>query len=158
MWAFWAVCGAAAVIALASAVLGGGIASRKRRQSRAALALAREIFHWRREWLEADFLTMLSESKSLQGLSWSDCEFDDDVAFARDRGTGRLCGLVAITLKMESSGARRMADVETVGVLRAGTAVFTFDGQRWFCDGRTIFNLNPRETIRRYRRELEVME
>ena len=41
---------------------------------------------------------------------------------------------------------------------RAATSVFRFDGLRWTTDGRAVFNLNPEETIRRYRHELELAE
>jgi DNA modification methylase len=40
-----------------------------------------------------------------------------------------------------------MEEVEAVGNLRAATAVFRAEKERWLTDGRAIFNLSPDEAI-----------
>jgi hypothetical protein len=41
--------------------------------------------------------------------------------------------------------------------LRAGTAVFRLDRDRWETEGRVILNLSPSEAIRTYQHDLEVV-
>lgn len=127
----------------------------KRRESR--MAEARRGFQLRREWLEAHFLTLASSSGRPRGLTWADCEFANPVCFARDRATGNLRALVGVTIQFEAIEGGGMEDVEAVGNLRAATAVFQFEGDRWETDGRAIFNLNPDETIRHFQHELEAV-
>ena len=128
---------------------------RRRRDSQ--LEEARSVFRRRREWLEARFLSLASESGKPRGLAWADCDFENDVAFARDRNSGRLRALVGLTIRFEAIEGGGMEDVEAVSNLRAATAVFRFDGSQWETDGRAIFNLNPSEAIRHYQHELEAI-
>jgi hypothetical protein len=108
--------------------------------------------------LEAHFLSLASSSGRPRGLAWADCDFDDGVAFARDRVSGELRALVGVTISFAAIEGGGMEDVEAVDDLRAATAVFRFDGNHWTTDGRAVFNLNPAETIRWYRNELEIVE
>ena len=119
------------------------------------LEIAREAFHRRREWLEADFLKRAGESGKPRGLEWVDCDFADAVTFARDRTNGQLRALVAVTIRFAAVAGGGMEHVEAVGNLRSATAVFFFDGRQWDTDGRAIFNLNPHETIEHFQHELE---
>ena len=76
----------------------GAIAT-KRRQfhfRRRQLDEARVLFQGMREQLEAKFLQRAALSGKPRGLRWADCEFEHDVAYARDRQTGQLCALVAV--------------------------------------------------------------
>ena len=118
----------------------------------------REEFHRRREWLEADFLTIASESGRPRGLTWADCEFADEVSFARDRHSGELKALVAVTIRFEAIEGGEMEDVQAVGNLRAATAVFRHQSGQWTTEGRAIFNLNPTEAIRHFHHELETVD
>jgi hypothetical protein len=129
---------------------------RNRQQSRLRWAQLR--FHQQREWLEAKFLTIASQSGKPRGLRWVDCDFEDAVAFARDRGTGNLRALVAVSVQFEAVPGGAMEDVESVQDHKAATVVFRLDGPEWQTDGRTVFNLNPAETIARYEHELETVE
>lgn len=122
------------------------------------LAAARDAFHRQREWLEARFLTLASQSGKPRGLEWSSCDFDDPVAFARDRSSGELRGLVAVTIRFEAIAGGGMEHVEAVGNLRAATAVFTYRDGAWTTAGRALFNLNPTEAIRFYHNELQSAE
>jgi hypothetical protein len=114
---------------------------------------ARDEFHIRREMLEAKFLTLAAASGKPRGLAWSDCDFEDDVSFARDRETRELQALVAVTIRFEAIEGGGMEDNPNVGNLRAATAVFRFQHGVWMTDGRAIFNLNPAEAIRYYQLE-----
>lgn len=119
---------------------------------------ARETFSWRREWLEAEFLTLAGQRGIPRGLAWVDCDFENDVQFAKDRATGQLRALVAVTIRFEAVEGEGMEDVEAVGNLRAATAIFFYDGKKWTTSGRALFNLNPSEAIRHYRHELETVD
>jgi hypothetical protein len=124
---------------------------------REALVHARDVFHRRREWLEAEFLTQASRSGKPRGLEWVNCDFDDAVTFARDRQTGDLRALVGVTISFAATEGGGMEHVEAVGNLRAATAVFRFAEKRWSTDGRAVFNLTPNQTIERFCHELEAM-
>ena len=144
---FAALCCAAAFAAI--------FLSRWQRQS---LKHARATFQLRREWLEADFVTRASESGKPRGLRWADCDFDDPVAFARDRRTGRFRALVGVTIRFEAIEGGGMEEVEAVGNLKAATVVFRLDGPAWEADSRAFFNLSPSQTIEHYGNELETVE
>jgi hypothetical protein len=122
------------------------------------LALRRGEFHRRREWLEAKFLQVAGRRGTPRGLEWIDCDFDDAVAFARDRRSGELTALVAVAIQFRALEGGGMEDVEAVGNRKAATAVFRHRGDEWVTDGRAVFNLNPRETIQHYQHELEPVE
>lgn len=122
------------------------------------LAYARLAFRQRREWLEADFLSHASQSGRPRGLAWVDCDFENEVAFARDRHSGNLRALVGVSIRFEAVEGGGMEDNPNVGNIRAATAVFRFDGLNWATDGRTLFNLNPSEAIAHFQHELELVE
>jgi hypothetical protein len=123
----------------------------------AQLAKARQDFHRQRERLEAKFFQLAAASGKPRGLRWTGCDFDDDVAYARDRHSGELAALVAVTISFEAIPGGPMEHVEAVSNLRAATAVFRLDKDRWQTDGRAVFNLNPTEAIAYYRDDLEIV-
>ena len=88
---------------------------------------------------------------------WTDCDFDDDVAYARNRSSGELSAFVAVTLELGQPIHHSTASVDMTTHFRSATAVFRFDRDRWETDGRAIFNLTPTEAIRFYHRELEMI-
>jgi hypothetical protein len=118
-------------------------------------AKARSLFSRRREWLEADFLTQAQRSGKPRGLQWVECEFEDDVAYARDKTNGQLRALVGVTISFAATPGGGMEDVEAVGNLRCATAVFRFHRNKWQTEGRAIFNLRPDEAILHFKHELE---
>ncbi len=146
--------GVAVVAVIAAAVLWG----RRTGFGPAQIALAREMFHRQREWLEARFLTLASQSGKPRGLAWVDCDFEDAVSFARDRHTGELRALVGVTISFEAIEGGGMEDNENVGNLRAATAIFRLAGNQWQTDGRAIFNLNPAQAIKHFHHELETVD
>lgn len=119
---------------------------------------ARETFHLRREWLEAAFVTQASASGKPRGLRWVDCDFEDEVEFARVRRTGKFRALVGVTISFEAIEGGGMEEVEAVSNLRVATVVFRLDGPGWEADGRAYFNLSPSQTIEHYHNELETVE
>jgi len=123
----------------------------------ARLAEARRDFHRQRERLEAKFVQLAAGRAKPDGPQWADCEFDDDVAYARSRSTGELSAFVAVSIEMEDIEDRSPDTPGAVGNLRAATAVFRFDGDHWETDGRAIFNLTPTEAIHFYQRDLEMV-
>jgi hypothetical protein len=152
----WIMSGVGAIVLIAGLVW---LAKRgNRRSATKTLQDARDLFHLRREWLEAEFLTVASRSGKPRGLSWSNCEFQNEVAFARERNTGNLRALVGVTVSFEAVEGGGMEDNPNVGNLREATAVFRLDGTKWTTDGRTLFNLNPEEAILHFHKELEFVE
>jgi hypothetical protein len=123
-----------------------------------ALVRARREFHLRREQLEAKFVERASDSGKPRGLRWVDCDFENDVTYARDKRSGQLSAFVGVTISFEAVVGGGMEEVEAVSNLRAATAVFSFDEKRqWFTEGRAIFNLNPTEAIQYYQANLELV-
>jgi hypothetical protein len=119
---------------------------------------ARRDFHRQRERLEARFLQLGVANSRPGAPAWMDCEFDDDVAYARNRSTGELAALVAVTIALGHFDETAEEDRgEPPDQLRSATAVFRFDHGHWMTDGRAIFNLSPTETIHFYHRELEMV-
>ncbi len=150
----WMVAG---LLFVAGIFLGVELAKRKsigRRQHE--LAEAQLQFHRMREQLEAKFLQKAGLTGKPRGLRWADCEFENDVTYARDRHSGQLSAFVAVTIKFEAVAGGGMEEVEAVGNAKAGTAVFHYDPKRhWVTEGRAIFNLNPSEAVRHFNDTLE---
>jgi len=124
---------------------------------RISVESARKLFHLQRERLEYRFLVLASQTGKPRGLEWVDCDFEDEVSFARDRHTGRLRAYVGVTIRFRALEGGGMEDNPNVDDLKAGSAEFRLDGSEWGTDGRVVFNLNPVEAIQYYR-ELEMVE
>ena len=125
---------------------------------KAKLALARRDFHRQREHLEAKFVRLASDVTKPQGPHWEDCDFDDDVAYVRNRNTGELSAFVAVTVAVDDLENAPGGIGDLIGNLRAGTAVFRFDRDHWETEGRAILNLNPTEAIRFYQNDIEMVD
>jgi hypothetical protein len=152
---WWLVAAVFAVLVLAAAaIVWRPIRSTLRERQ---LARARRDFHQQRERLEARFVQLASRSGKPRGLAWVNCEFEDDVVYARDRRSGQLSAFVAVTVSFEAVAGGGMEDVEAVGNLRAATAIFRHVRQGWATDGRAVFNLNPTETVRYFHDDLELV-
>ncbi len=157
LW-FWLVLGG---VVLVGFLIGGVLYAWPRmreRNMKVELDDARRTFHRRREWLEARFLSVNVQSGKPRGLRWVDCDFENDVAFARERRTGRLRALVGVSIQFEAVEGGPMEEVEAVGNRKAATVVFRLDGPDWEVDGRALFNLNPAQTIEQFQHELEEVE
>jgi hypothetical protein len=124
---------------------------------KARFAEARRDFHRQRERLEAKFVMLGMSSTRPAGLRWVDCDFDDDVAYARSRTTGELSAFVAVTIALDDGDEDPLGPIDELAGLRAATAVFRFDGRHWETEGQAIFNLSPTEAIHLYQRDLEMV-
>lgn len=118
---------------------------------------ARRDFHRHRERLEAKFVCLAASKRRGDPSIWDQCRFDDDVAYVRNRSTGELAAFAAFSLGIDTYDTRPRAPFDSLGNLRAGTAVFRFDGRRWDTEGRAILNLSPFEAIRFYQDDLEMV-
>jgi hypothetical protein len=150
----WIVVG----LVFVAGIVFGVIATKKRHlvTRQRQLDEARLLFHRMREQLEAKFLQRAALSGKPRGLRWADCEFEHDVAYARDRQSGQLCALVAVSIKFEAVPGGGMEEVEAVNNAKFGTAIFHYDAKhQWIPDGRPIFNLNPSEAVLRFQDTLE---
>ena len=123
------------------------------------LADACRDFHLQRERLEAKFIQLAEAHAGGGTLRWTDCQFDDDVAYVQNRSTGELSAFVEVSVPTEDPDRtdRYGEGLGPRGDLRAATVVFGLDRDHWETDGRAIFNLTPAEAIRFYRRDLKVV-
>ena len=126
------------VVILGIALVGVALCWRplRRSLSRATLTRARRDFRLCRERLEAKFFDLAASSGRPRGLRWVECDFEDDVVYARNRRTADIAALVAVTIAFEAIEGGPMEGVEAVSNLRAATAVFVFRGGDW-ADGGT---------------------
>jgi hypothetical protein len=125
--------------------------------SQSRLTQAKRNFHRQRERLEAKFIQLAAANAKADAPRWTECDFDDAVAYVRNRATGELSAFVAVTVAMESLENSSRSASDLISNLRAGTAVFRFDRDHWVTDGRALLNLSPREAIRFYQHDLEVV-
>jgi hypothetical protein len=118
----------------------------------------RQAYERQRPLLQKALLQQAARSGRPRGLRWKTCDFDPDVTLAHDPATGLVVGFVGVTISFEAIAGGPMEDVEAVGNLRAGTAVFTYERGTWSTDGRVLFNLDPRDAMRRYKGRLDPLE
>jgi hypothetical protein len=146
-----------AMLAATAAAVGWVAAHVYRRARDGRLAGAMRRFHGEREYVEAKFVDLAAHSGKPRGLTWVRCDFEDDVAYVREKKTGQLSALVGVTIGFEVEEGGGMEDVEAVDNLRAATAVFHYAGKQWMTHGRTLFNLSPTEAISYYQESLEIV-
>jgi hypothetical protein len=101
------------------------------------------LFHQRREMLEAKFFDMAQSLGKPRGLKWTDCEWFDNVTFARDKSSGLLTAFVGINIRFEAIEGGDMEDVAAVATVRDAVAVFHFHQGSWGTGGKALFNMNP---------------
>ena len=153
MTAFWWMIASVTIVVVSLATL--LILRSRRGRSAYQLERARRLFHLRREVLELQFLNCASRLGKPRGLTWEDCHFEDEAAFATDPATGQLRAFVSVAVRFRAIEGGGMEDNPNVDNLRAATAVFLFDGRQWTTEGRAVFNLNPLETIERFHHGLK---
>src|SRR5262245_30418640 len=81
-----------------------------RHPRRTTIERARKLFHLQRERLEFRFFVLASHSGKPRGLEWVDCDFEDDVSFARDRHNGRLRAYVGVAVRFRPIEGGGMED------------------------------------------------
>ena len=87
---------------------------------------------------------------SRAGLRWKACDWDDSIAFAREKTSGRLAALAGVTIQFEAIEGGDMEGLPAVANLRNASAVFFLHRSRWHTTGKTVFNLNPNEVLTRF--------
>lgn len=129
----------------------------KKHDPRASVEFARAVFAREKAQLEAQFFKAASVSGKPRGLRWKECQWNELIAWVRDKASGQLLALVGVTISFEAIEGGDMEGVEAVGNLRNATAVFIFDGE-WRTAGRVVFNLNPDEAVVHFKDGYERVE
>lgn len=132
-----------------------GMVGRRRwrwRYEKAASSLLRDASR-----LEQEFLESAAATGKPRGLLWKKSSFDSSALLVRDRATSDIYALVGITIAFEAVVGGGMEDVAAVANLRCATALLEWKDARWTTAGRVLFNLEPRETIERYDKNLDLI-
>lgn len=116
---------------------------------------ARRQFQQQREHLEAKFFQLAASSGKPRGLRWKECEWGDQLEFARDRRTGQFVALAGMTIAFEAVEGGDMEGLPAVANLRSATGVFACERGRWHATGRAVFNLNPGAVLEHFRQQYE---
>jgi hypothetical protein len=113
------------------------------------------LFYQRREVLEAKFFDLARSLGKPRGLRWLDCEWFDNVAFARDKSTNLLTAFVGINVRFEAIEGEDMEDVAAVSTVRDAVAVFHFHNGFWGTGGKALFNMNPQLALEKLTAQFE---
>jgi hypothetical protein len=105
---------------------------------------ARALFRRKREWLEARFISVLSQVDPAEGQRWESAHWHDEVLWARDRQTRHLLALVCVHFESDP--------FELSGVPRHATVVFEFRKGCWCAEGKRLDEMRPDEAIGRNQR------
>ena len=116
---------------------------------------AMQAFRLQREQLEAKFFDLAGSRGVPRGLRWLECDWQNDVTFARDKGSGLVTAFVAVNIRFEAIEGEDMEDVEAVSTVRDAAAVFHYQKGRWGTGGRPLFNMNPQDAIERLQGQFE---
>jgi hypothetical protein len=146
MWLWWFIWGVILPACLAACYIV------LRRLSRglpatAKVERAREHFRYRREWLEAHFLSLLEREDPIERLRWEDASWHDEVVWARDRQTGRLLALIGVHF-----GAEGFEPIPELHGPQHATVIFEYAHGRWRSDGRRLDQIYPHEAFLRHLR------
>lgn len=152
---FWGTLIAGVVSALIVVALAWKPLMRRLRARQAARAV--QAFRMQREQLEARFFDVAAAAGKPRGLRWLECDWLDDVRFARDTESGLLTAFVAVNIRFEAIEGGDMEDVEAVGTIRDAAAVFHYNRGRWGTGGRALFNMNPADAVGRLEGQYEAV-
>jgi hypothetical protein len=147
------------LLAAAAAIAGGAILILVRRPLRKLgneiqVARAKELFLLERERLQNQFLPAAAATGKPRGLRWVQCQFENEVAFARDLLSRQLVALVPVTIQFAAIEGSDMEGLPAVGNLRNATAVFFFK-RHWQTNGKAVFNMNPTEALLHFQKQYE---
>lgn len=134
---------------------GGRVASAR---SATQIRAAQSEFSTCREHLEARFLAAAAASGKPRGLAWADCDFETPVTWARDRASDQLIALVGLCVRFTAIEGGGMENNPNVSTPRAATAVFRWADGEWQAEGRTLFNLDPRQALTHFQLEWEPVD
>lgn len=150
----WRLAGVVAVVLVAVA-FGAKPLARWMRAREAKRAI--ESFRIRREQLEAKFIDLASSLGKPRGVRWKECDWQEPVTFARERQTGLLTAFASVNVSFEAVEGGDMEEVEHVGLLRDGCALFHYQHGRWGTGGRVLFNMNPQDALVRLQTQYEAV-
>ena len=108
-----------------------------------------DAFRRQRETLEAKFFDLAASLGKPRGLRWVRCDWQKEVAFARDVRTGLLTAFASVEIAFEAIEGGDMEDVEAVGTIRDASAVFHYQTGQWGTGGKALFNMNPADAVTR---------
>ena len=148
------VCGlfsTAAMVAVSAIPLARWMKQREVQQARGA-------FRRQRETLEAKFFELASQCGKPRGLRWVRCDWQPDVAFAREVRSGLLTAFVSIELHFEAIEGGDMEDVAAVGTVRDACAVFHYQHGQWGTGGKALFNMNASDAVSRLQGQFAAVE
>ena len=106
---------------------------------------ARALFHQRREWLEARFVSALARTDPAEGQRWENAQWHDEVLWARDRQTSPAAG--AWSASSSSPGRSTRSRLR-----RHATALFEYRKGRWYAEGQRLDETRPDEAVGRNQR------
>ncbi len=129
-----------------------------RRYRRRELRLGLREFRLRREMLEARFFDLARTQGKPRDLRWVECDWLDEVSFARDKQTGLLTAFVAVNIRFEAIEGGDMEGVAAVGTVRDAAAVFHYRDGVWGTGGRALFNMNPGDAVRNLAGQYEPLD
>ena len=102
---------------------------------------ARALFHQQREWLEARFISSLSQVDPADSQRWEAAQWHDEILWARDRQTRHLLALVCVHFEA--------GPFDVWPGRRHATALFEFRKGRWCVDGKSLDEMRPDEVVGR---------
>ena len=118
---------------------------------------ALRVFPTQREQLEARFFDVAAAVGKPRGLRWLECDWQNEVTFARDKESGLMTAFVAVNIRFEAVEGGDMEDVEAVGTVRDAAAVFHYRRGQWGTGGRALFNMNPADAVTRLEGQYEAV-
>ena len=100
--------------------------------------------------LQESYFKICSESGRPRGLRWKKCDFDSEVLFVIENHSLNLHAFIPVVISFEAIEGGPMEDMEAVGNLRVGSALFVHTGEHWATRGDVIYNLSPREAFQHF--------
>ncbi len=117
-----------------------------------------EDFKLRREVLEAKFFDIAASIGKPRGLRWKECDWQEQVFFARDMQTQLLTAFVSVEIHFEAIEGGDMEDVPAVDDVRDASAVFHYQSGTWGTGGKALFNMDPASAVTRLVGQYEPVE
>lgn len=143
--------GVIAIVAVAAIPLARWMRQREIEQAMAS-------FRRQRESLEAKFFDIASQSGKPRGLRWVKCDWQPEVAWAREAQSGILTAIVSIELHFEAIEGGDMEDVAAVGTVRDACALFHYQYGQWGTGGKALFNMNAGDVVAKLRGQFIAVE
>ena len=115
-------------------------------------------FRIMREQLEARFFDKASRLGKPRDLIWLECDWQQNVTFAKDLESGFLTAFVAVNISFEAVAGGDMEDVAAVGTIREAAALFHYNNGQWGTGGRALFNMSPADALVRLQGQFEPID